>query len=267
LNVPVYKAWQLLAYAGWTHPVSLETQYLGGILQATHYDFREVVPVYASHGIRIEDQTVFAGRHPADAAHGGGGGAAADDEARERSTGRRLLGLLALTLVIGYFVSFASTLVTEYHYAASKDPAHKVPINDWGASENPKWHVLQSTLQYEKGVYDWKNNPIESTAIGFGITAALALLRLRFVWWPLHPIGFLMMGTFPGNHLWFSIMIGWLAKTLIVRFGGPRAFVSGKPFFLGLIVGESAAAGFWLVMGIVLSLFGVDYRPVNIMPG
>jgi hypothetical protein len=62
-------------------------------------------------------------------------------------------------------------------------------------------------------------------------------------------------------------MLGWLARTLILRFGGARLYTDAKPFFLGLIVGESMAAGMWLVVGIVLSALGVPYRPVNIMPG
>jgi hypothetical protein len=77
----------------------------------------------------------------------------------------------------------------------------------------------------------------------------------------------LMLDTFPSDHLWLSFFIGWLAKVLIIRFGGPRGFLASRPFFLGLIVGESLAAGFWLVMGIVLSSLGLPYRPVNIMAG
>jgi len=95
----------------------------------------------------------------------------------------------------------------------------------------------------------------------------LALLRLRFAWWPLHPIGYLMLGTYPVQHLWFSILIGWIAKSLVLRFGGAKLYTDGKPLFFGLIVGESAAAGFWLLMGILLSGLHLPYRPVNIMPG
>ena len=92
--------------------------------------------------------------------------------------------------------------------------------------------------------------------IGFGITGLLAFLRLRYGWWPLHPIGYLMITTFPGAHLWLSIFIGWLCQTLIVRFGGSQMYTAAKPFFLGLIVGESMAAGFWLLMGIAVSALG-----------
>ena len=76
-----------------------------------------------------------------------------------------------------------------------------------------------------------------------------------------------MVMTYGAKHLWFSIMLGWIAKTLIVRFGGATLYTSAKPFFLGLIVGESGAAGAWLVIGIILNALGIPYRPVNIMPG
>jgi hypothetical protein len=98
-------------------------------------------------------------------------------------------------------------------------------------------------------------------------TSLLAFLRLRYTWWPLHPIGFIMIPTFPGQHLWLSIFVGWLCKVVILRFGGAKGYSSAKPFFVGLIVGESMAAAFWLVVGIVLSAMNVPYRAIIIMPG
>jgi hypothetical protein len=76
-----------------------------------------------------------------------------------------------------------------------------------------------------------------------------------------------MVPTYPGAHLWLSIFVGWLCKVTILRFGGARTYTAAKPFFVGLIVGESLAAAFWLVVGIVLSAMDLTYRPVNIMPG
>jgi hypothetical protein len=61
--------------------------------------------------------------------------------------------------------------------------------------------------------------------------------------------------------------MGWLAKMLILKYGGSRLYVGAKPFFLGLIVGESTAAAVWLVIGVVLSSLGMPFRPINIMPG
>ncbi len=255
LSLPLYRPWQVLAHAGLGHAVPVQTFYVESIVQATHYDFREVMPVYASHGMRVMDSTAFGGRSSDTYLRG------------ERRLGRRFIGLLMLTLLVGYVVSFASTLWTEYRYESAQDQEHRTPINYWGAWEIQREHILNPTLQYQKGTYNYLHSPTKHVAIGFTVTALLALGRWRFAWWPFHPIGFLMMNTFPGQHLWFSIMIGWAAKTLMVRFAGVRGYVRGKPFFLGLIVGESVAAGFWLVMGIVLSRMGARYFPVHIMPG
>jgi hypothetical protein len=255
LQVPLYKPWQWLSLAGVSRPVPVESFYLTSLLQATQHDFREVVPVYASHGLKIADAAIF------------GEDGFRGEQPEESHSGRRLMASLALALIVGYAVSFASTLWTEYHYAWTQDQTARTPINDWGVRDNPEQYILQPTIEYQRGIYHWKHNPFASAGGGFVFTAVLAFLRLRFAWWPFHPIGYLMIDTFPGRHLWFSIFIGWLAKSIVLRFSGAKGFIAARPFFLGLIVGESAAAGFWLLLGVILNAAGLPYRPVNIMPG
>jgi hypothetical protein len=75
-----------------------------------------------------------------------------------------------------------------------------------------------------------------------------------------------MLGRFPAGRLWFSFLVGWLIKTLVVRFGGAKGYTDGKVFFIGVILGDCIAAGFWLLMGVALSSFGYTWRPVMIMP-
>jgi hypothetical protein len=254
IQIPIFKPWTLLATYGWAHPVSVETFYHSAMLQGVHYDFREVVPVYASHGMKLADQTAY-----------GGQGHVRDTDA-DRRTGRRFVAALALALLVGYGVSLYATLWTEYSYSSTLDRTEATPINQWGAQDDPLWLVIDPTLSYTKSNYNVQHSPALHLAIGFVVTGALGFLRLRFTWWPLHPIGYLMIGTFPGAHLWFSIFIGWLAKVLIMKFGGARLYTAAKPLFLGLIVGEAAACGFWLVMGIVMSELGVPYEAIRIMP-
>ena len=140
-------------------------------------------------------------------------------------------------------------------------------IRSFSASHASSNQVMDATVQYDRGRYYPTYNAPQNWSFGFVVTAALSFLRLRFAWWPLHPVGYLMLASYPIAHLWFSTFLGWLAKTLVVRFGGSRGYLAARPFFLGLIVGESAAAGFWLVTGIVMSALNVPYRPFNIMPG
>lgn len=248
LQVAITKPWMLLTISGWERPVPLETHFIGSTINATHYDYREPMPVYASHALKVLDQSGTVGE-------------------TERRTGRRIIGLIFVALLVGYVVSLTSNLWTHYTYSYTLDIAAIHPINDYGIRTNPRSQILDPGIQYSRGVYYPNHHVWGHTAFGFGFTALLSWLKLQFPWWPLHPVGYLMIMTFPSAHLWFSIMLGWAIKSLIVRFGGVKLYVAGKPLFLGLIVGESAAAAFWLVVGIVLNAMDVPYRPVNIMPG
>ena len=258
LQVPITSPWTLAATYG--HPLisPLKTFYFASTLQATQFDFREPVPVYASHGLKLTDQTAFGGTDVDDEADG--------DTPADRRTGRRILAALAVALLVGYLVSFGSTLWVEYRYAWTLDTPGHVP-NDWGVLVSPQQKLVDATVEYARGRYHPPVSPAGNFAFGLVLVSVLSAMRLRFAWWPLHPIGYLMLYTYPGTHLWLSIFLGWLAKNLILRFGGPKLYTDAKPFFLGLIVGESAAAAFWLVLGIGLSAAGLPYRAVNIMPG
>jgi hypothetical protein len=251
LQVPIQKAFVLMGQYGWKFPVSLETYYLASTVQSVHYDYREVSSVYSSHALRMADSTIDA--------------ATSDGTAKRQ--GVRFIGCLALALFVGYFASLAGALVTEYRYFDTLETPAQTPINAWGANYNPRIQIVSPVVGYNRGVYNLRHSPVAHVTFGFLFTGVLSFLRLRFTGWPLHPIGYLMIGTFPGAHLWFSIMIGWLLKTLIVKFGGARAYTSGKPIFLGLIVGESVAAGFWLVVGVVLGAMNIPYKAIIIMPG
>ncbi len=177
------------------------------------------------------------------------------------------MAALAVALLVGYVVSFGSTLWVEYRYAWTLDTPGHVP-NDWGVLVSPQQKLVDATVEYAHGRYHPPVSPAGQLRRRLRADdGVLSALRLRFAWWPLHPIGYLMLYTYPGTHLWLSIFFGWLAKNLILRFGGPKLYTDAKPFFLGLIVGESAAAAFWLVLGIALSSAGLPYRAVNIMPG
>jgi len=88
-------------------------------------------------------------------------------------------------------------------------------------------------------------------AMGVGIAALwlVARLRLRHTWWPLHPILFLMIDTWPAICLSASFFLGWAIKTPIVKLGGQRAYDAGKPFMIGLIVGELLGVAIFMVVG------------------
>ncbi len=66
----------------------------------------------------------------------------------------------------------------------------------------------------------------EILALGAGtaVTFLLAELRLRFWWWPLHPVGYLAANVW-GSQWWcMPLFIGWLLKSLTIRYGGLRLY-------------------------------------------
>src|SRR5207244_2335498 len=106
------------------------------------------------------------------------------------------------------------------------------------------------TVQYRNGVLEESHNRFGHFMLGLVITAALSAARLRFAWWPLHPVGFLMVSSYVMQQIWVSVLLGWLIKVLVVRFGGMQLFRAARPLFIGLVIGEAGAAGFWLVVSL-----------------
>jgi hypothetical protein len=94
------------------------------------------------------------------------------------------------------------------------------------------------------------------TALGALIMGLLAYARARFVWWPLHPLGFATSGFDIMDYVWFSIFVAWCIKAVVLKYGGPGLYRSTRPFFLGLIMGQIFVAGFWLVIDYFTGVVG-----------
>src|SRR5206468_2907092 len=82
-------------------------------------------------------------------------------------------------LLVGYVVSFASTLWTEYTYAFTKD-AQGLLVNDWGAEQNPRDSIVGATIVYRRGHFDQPYSSAGHISFGFVFTALLSFLRLRY---------------------------------------------------------------------------------------
>jgi len=91
----------------------------------------------------------------------------------------------------------------------------------------------------------WRPGPMVGVASGFVITTGLALLRSRFVTFPLHPIGLAIAAGYGMHHMWFSVFLVWAVKAALIRWGGLRAWRGAFPFFAGLIVGEAMMMAVW----------------------
>jgi hypothetical protein len=85
--------------------------------------------------------------------------------------------------------------------------------------------------------------------VGAGMVWLLTFARSRFLWFPFHPIGYIMSSSAAVSRWWFSYFVGWLVKSLIMKYGGSGAHRLARPFMIGLILGNLAAMVFWMLIG------------------
>lgn len=77
-----------------------------------------------------------------------------------------------------------------------------------------------------------------------GLTAWLmVLLQSRLPWWPIHPLGVMLMSSGYVRLYVLDIFLVWLAKLLVLRLGGIGMYRKAKPVCYGLIVGYVFAVG------------------------
>ena len=156
-----------------------------------------------------------------------------------RTNRRQLLIGMGLAMVLGLLVSYYAVLKVSYQHGALH--VHT------GGSGGVRW--LGAILTNPPEGTDWTNTGF--TLFGSAFTIGLMWMRKVFVWWPIHPIGYTMLSSWASFKLWFSILLGYLLKYGIVKYGGLRVYRQARPLFLGLILGEMTCAGMWSVVGMI----------------
>jgi len=136
----------------------------------------------------------------------------------------------------------------------------------YGANASEQWRIESGRWAFDE-LERWISNPrlASPSALFFMGTGALfyiflAFMRLRFLWWPFHPIGYAVANTFTMQYLWSPFFFGWLAKVIALKSGGIKSYRRFVPFFLGLIMGETVGNGFWVtVLGEIFGVHGFAY--------
>ncbi|HEX4125529.1 MAG TPA: DUF6784 domain-containing protein, partial [Tepidisphaeraceae bacterium] len=213
-------------------------------------DMREAMPVYSTHALRVADIEAYP-----------------DD--RNWRRGIWFTASLALALIVGYVAAGASTLYCQYNNATSRDIAAVSPINPYGLNSSADGSLGMSADYVPPGTGPTgeNHNRWGHFIAGAVIVAFLSIMRLRFEMWPLHPVGFLLVYTYPMMMIWESVFVGWLAKVIVLRVGGSQLYRQGRSFFIGLIIGEAGAAACWLVVSLVRLTLGLPYHAINLLPG
>lgn len=97
--------------------------------------------------------------------------------------------------------------------------------------------------------------------VGFLGSMLLGWMRVRFLWFPLHPLAYAIGNSWGVHQLWVPLLIGSTAKFLMLKFGGLRTYRKALPFFFGLILGEITIGSLWTLYGIALGIPTYDFWP------
>lgn len=143
---------------------------------------------------------------------------------------RSMAWLCLLGVILGLPFSYYLHLTTAYFHGANMLQTVK------GYTE----HVNNLAFAQGNMPVDWAR--LGWTGGGLATTLLLLGLRLRLVWFPLHPLGYAIACS-KGFTLWGPFLAVWLIKYCVLRFGGRLLFIRTVPFFLGIVLGHFFLAG------------------------
>jgi hypothetical protein len=192
-----------------------------------------------------------------------------------RTSPARITPWLLVMIVLGFVAAGAVTQYFQYNYSviqvgnswathmAPKEPFDTLTrlIADADANgslaDATRVHGLDALARVSpaSGALLW-------TGIGLALVLGTSLARLKFPWWPLHAVAFLVWDTYPLISFGPSFLLGWMVKSAVMSAGGARAYHAVKPLMIGAISAELLCGLFWMVVGFTY-YFMTGLRPVS----
>ena len=148
---------------------------------------------------------------------------------------RSLLAVFALALVVAIGVAGYLHISLPYQLGA-------VQMYSYVYQGNPVW-----AFQNADAVLNKSQPPLPFFAtinffVGGLVTFLIATLRTRLLWFPLHPLGYALSGTWTMMVFWFPCFVAWGCKVIMLRYGGMKLYARARPLFLGMVLGEFTTA-------------------------
>jgi hypothetical protein len=169
-----------------------------------------------------------------------------------RRVGVRLRGTAAIILgasLVGTLAAWWAFLHSVYQTGYESAHFFSGIVNSFGRDP---WRSLDTALQSPMPA---DPGTVGAYFFGAGVVLFLSVMRAQFVGWPFHPAGYIASGHYGLMRLWLPICISWLVKSLLLRYGGLRAYRTALPFFIGLVLGEFAAGFLRTVLDLAVGLY------------
>lgn len=167
---------------------------------------------------------------------------------------RGVLAAIAVAMIVTLIISGEESIRLPYKNGAA------MMYDKWAYVMSPQRPLtflnsqLSQPLAASAGA--WKN--VLAGGLGFWI---LMLMHTRIIGFPFHPAGFIFAPGYPMQCFWYSLMIAWIVKFVILRYGGLKLYQKCRPFFYGLILGDALNGGIWILIGLITR------KPYVVLPG
>ncbi len=161
---------------------------------------------------------------------------------------------MLVSIVVTILLSGYASLALTYKYGGLNLPGN--------------WFGMRTVFPFKMGpVANLLRNPqgaiwtnVGYMAWGAALMTFLFVMAGRYYWWPIHPLGLLMANSFAMEHFWFSLMLGWMIKACILKYGGGGVYKRLRGFFLGAVLGDLCMGAFWIIVGLVVGKTGAAVR-------
>lgn len=147
---------------------------------------------------------------------------------------------MALFGILAAFVAFWAMLHLMYEYGARAKSTMTFGPEAYTRLEG--WLKTPKFGSFPAGV---------AAGVGFITALFLQWMRVRFTWWPFHPLAYAVTSSWSINLVWLPLFFAWVLKVVILRYGGRIAFQRSIPFFIGLMLGQFVLGSFLNIYGII----------------
>ena len=169
---------------------------------------------------------------------------------RARMNTKRLVLAIGIALVVGSLGSWWAGVSEMYRlgYARAQPFVGHIGQFGWAAGHfsNPQDPNVPASA---------------AMAGGLVFTFMLMFMRMKFMWWPLHPAAYAIAMTNGVGYFWSCLVISTVIKFVVLRFGGMQANRKATSFFFGIILGEYCVGAFWSALSVILQTRTYDFAP------
>jgi len=198
-----------------THGMSTANLATSGYLDLVHVDIRAQSLPYLMEGMAVAERTGI--------------------------RWRTVLIWVGIGTVTALAVGWWATLAKLYGVGAATAKANPYPVIKAQIS-------FAEVERLASAPRPWDRPGVTAMTFGAGLTILLAWWR-RLGLYGLHPVGYVLCNTLTMNAFIVPFFMAWLAKTLVLRFGGNRLYRKSVSLFVGIVLGDVVTQAVWALIG------------------